>query len=180
MNPFKLHYRTTVQKDLSSKFFYENSNQLPKLKKIDLNIGVKECSLKNILPNFLTLELITSNYPQLTQSRKNSLVFANKKNAPAGVKITLQKDAAYSFFQKLNLQILSNLKTQKTSFSIAHSHSLSFSIRELDSFQEVTLFYNLFKNLQSIDVNIQTNCLKEFELTFFLTSFKFPGSTMRK
>lgn len=180
MQPFINHYKTTLKKDLSSRFIYENPNQLPKLKKIDLNIGVKDSSLKNILPNFLGIEFMTSKSPYLTQSNKNSLIFNLKKNSPNGVKLTLRGKQANLFLQKLVLQSLPNFKNRKDSFNIVNSKSFSFSIRELDSFQELTLFYNFFKNLEFLDCTLQVNTRTSSELAFFLTSFKFPGSCMRK
>jgi len=180
MQPFFHHYRTTLKKDLSSRFIYENPTQLPKLKKINLNIGVKESSLKNILPNFLGVEFITSKYPQLTQSNKNSVFFNLKKNSPNGVKVDLQGKQAYLFLQKLILQTIPNFKNRKDAFEISQSSSFSFSIRELDSFQELTLFYNFFKNIESLDITFQVTTRTPLELAFFLTSFKFPGSCVRK
>ena len=51
MNLYQNHYKKIVLKDLSSRFLYLNCNQLPKLEKISINIGVKDFVLKKHITN---------------------------------------------------------------------------------------------------------------------------------
>jgi len=176
MNLYKNHYYKTVTKDLVSRFSYKNAFQIAGLEKLTINSGVKNFVLKESLPNFLLLELITSNYPKLTKSKKTIPFLNIKKNFPNGAKINLKKNEAYNFFQKLGLYIFPNFRKNKNYININKSSSFSFSLKEIDNFQEVTFFYKYFKQIKEIDINIK---LKSFinnkvELLFFLSSFKFP------
>lgn len=172
MNLYNLHYKNTVQKDLSSRFLYKNSNQIPKLEKLTINNGIKEFKLRKSLVNFLLIEFISGNSPKLTKVKKNISTLKLKKKFPNGFKINLQKNKAYEFFQKLGLYIFINSNL----LIINTNNTLSISLKEIDSFQELTFFYNYFKNIKNIDINIKIKYLNKnnFELLFFLTSFKFP------
>ena len=176
MNLYNKHYKITVIKDLSSRFIYRNSYQILKLNKLSLNIGIKEFILKKNITSILLLEFITGNFPILTKARKNTIFLNIKKNSPNGVKINLHKQKIYNFFQKLGFYTFSNLKIKNNFFQIKKNNFFSFSIKEIDTFHELTFFYNFFKTIKCIDINLEINCFlkNNFELFFFLTSFKFP------
>lgn len=177
MNLYKQHYNNTVSKDLTSRFVYLNCNQISKLEKLSINLGIKEFNLKKNLTNILLLEFISSNPAILTKAKKNIILLNIKKNSPNGLKLNLKKNHAYNFFQKLGLYVFPNFKTNKIFLKLKKTNSISFSIKEIDSFQELTFFYNFFKNSNCIDINFKINGFfykTSHELIFFLTSFKFP------
>jgi len=183
MNLYQNHYKKTVLKDLSSRFLYLNCNQVPKLEKISINIGIKNFMLKKHITSALALEFISLNSPVLTKATKSTILLNLKKNSPNGFKVNLHKTKAYKFFQKLGFYIFPNFKANKKFLNISNSNSLSFSIREIDSFQELTFFYSFFKNILSIDINIKVKSSYSYsaiETLFFLTSFKLPISIVRK
>ena len=85
---------------------------------------------------------------------------------------------------KINLITTSRSKSSNKKFlNISNNNSLSFSISEIDSFQELTFFYSFFKNILSIDINIKlkiSDFYHTIETLFFLTSFKLPVLVSRK
>lgn len=183
MNLYQNHYKKIVLKDLSSRFLYLNCNQLPKLEKISINIGVKDFVLKKHITNAIALEFISLNSPILTKATKNTILFNLKKNSPNGFKLNLNKIKAYDFIQKLGFYVFPNFKANKKFLNISNNNSLSFSISEIDSFQELTFFYSFFKNIFSIDINIKlknNDFYNTIETLFFLTSFKLPVLVLRK
>ena len=95
----------------------------------------------------------------------------------------MNKIKAYDFIQKLGFYVFPNFKANKKFLNISNNNSLSFSINEIDSFQELTFFYSFFKNILSIDVNIKlkiSDFYHTIETLFFLTSFKLPVLVSRK
>jgi len=176
MNLYKNHYNKIVIKDLTSKFFYKNVFQLPKLEKLTVNIGTLNFTLKENLSIFILLEFITLNYPNLTKSKKNISFLNIRKNFPNGAKVNLRKNKAYEFFQKLGFFIFPNFRKNKIHLALTKTNSFSFSIKEIDNFQEVTFFYKYFKKIKEINININLKSFlnNKLELLFFLTSFKFP------
>ena len=124
----KIHYKKTLRKDLTSRFFYKNSNTISELKTIHLNIGIKDVSFKSILPNFLGLEFLSSNFPYITKAKKNIHFLNIKKRSPNGVKVTLTKNSAYNFFQKLIFRIIPNFQKRKNKILVTNKNSISFSL----------------------------------------------------
>jgi ribosomal protein L5 len=60
MNFLEHFYLKTLKYDLSNRFLYKNTKELPKLKKIILNFGCKTSDLKQLSASLLALELITN------------------------------------------------------------------------------------------------------------------------
>lgn len=184
MNLYQEHYKKTVLKDLSSRFLYLNCNQIAKLEKITVNIGIKNFILKKHITNALAIELITLNLPIVTKAKKNTVLLNLKKNSPNGFKLNLNKNKAYIFFQKLSFYVFPNFKANKKFLNISNNNSLSFSIKEIDSFKELTFFYSFFKNITSIDIDIKLKNITKYnnniEILFFLTSFNLPILLSRK
>lgn len=178
MNLYQEHYKKTVLKDLSSRFLYFNCNQITKIEKISVNIGIKDFILKKHITNGLALEFITSKSPIVTKAKKNTVLLNLKKNSPNGFKLNIMtKNKIYIFFQKLVFYIFPNFKATKKFLIISKKDSLSFSIREIDSFKELTFFYSFFKNISFIDINIKLKNINNStnnEALFFLTSFNLP------
>ena len=184
MNLYQEHYKKTILKDLSSRFLYFNCNQLTKLEKISMNIGIKDFTLKKDITKALALEFISSNSPIVTKAKKSTVLFNLKKNSPNGFKLNINKNKTYIFFQKLGFYVFPNFKTNKNFLNLSNNNSLSFSIREIESFQELTFFYSFFKNISSIDINIKLKNINkkpnDIETLFFLTSFRLPILLLRK
>lgn len=177
MNLLELHYKNTIAKDFSSRFIYLNCTQISKINKINLNIGLKSFVLKKGLSNILALELISLNLPKITKSRKSQISLGIRKNSPTGLKLTLYKSKAYNFLQKLNLFVLPNYSNFKNKLILTNYDTISFSLKEIENFHELTFFYNIFKNNNSIDVCLKINPINlnnNLELLFYLTSLKFP------
>jgi large subunit ribosomal protein L5 len=174
MNLYKKHYDLTIKKDLISRFIYKNNFQIIKINKISLNIGIKNFSLKKDLPIILLLEFITSNSPVITKSKKNNVFLNIRKNFINGAKLNLKKNKAHTFLQKFGLYIFPNIKSDKI-FILKKEKSFSISLKKFDIFQELTFFYNYFKYIKYIDINIKLfSFLKnELESLFFFNSFKF-------
>jgi len=182
MNLCEHHYRITLTKDATSRFFYCNSFQIPKLRKISVSIGIKEFLLKKNLTTLLLLEFIAANCPVLTKAKKSVLLLKVKKNSPNGAKLNLHRQKAYDFMQKLSFYIFPSFKLDKNNFSVKRGDSFSFLIKEIDSFYELTFFYRFFKMIKDVSVNVRLLRFLDgrLELLFFLTSFKLPVHLARK
>lgn len=54
---------------------------------------------------------------------------------------------------------------------------MSFSLQDIDLFQELTFFYSYFKNCHSIDFNLKSSSTllsKNHEFAYLLTSYQLP------
>jgi ribosomal protein L5 len=76
MRTTRLDYYTNYKTnyDLIDKFFLKSVFEMPKLKKIILNMGQTDCKKESILSVILALELITGQQGSPTKSKKTLLV----------------------------------------------------------------------------------------------------------
>jgi large subunit ribosomal protein L5 len=82
--------------------------EVPRLKKITINMGVGEASKdKGVLENAVRdLESIAGQKPVITKARKAVSSFKIREQYPIGCKVTLRGNKMYDFFERLiNLAI---------------------------------------------------------------------------
>ncbi|TMG74033.1 MAG: 50S ribosomal protein L5, partial [Betaproteobacteria bacterium] len=93
------HYRKNVVPDLMKKFGYKTSMQVPRIRKITLNMGVGETTTdKKILDNALAdLTKIAGQKPVVTKAKKSIAVFKIRKDFPVGCMVTLRGTRMYEF-----------------------------------------------------------------------------------
>ena len=79
----KNYYELVIKYDFINKFFYENIEEIPKIKKINLNFGYNNNSLnlKNLAIAILSLELITKQKGELTHLKNTKLSIKIRKQS---------------------------------------------------------------------------------------------------
>src|SRR5438309_11952465 len=97
------YYRKDVVPDLMKKFGYKASMQVPRIKKITLNMGVGETTTdKKVLDNAVAdMTKIAGQKPVVTKSRKSIANFKIRANFPVGCMVTLRGARMYEFFDRL-------------------------------------------------------------------------------
>lgn len=88
---------------MTKRFGYKNRNQVPKLDKIVVNMGLGKAIAepKLIDEGVATLRSITGQQPVITRARKSISNFKLRENQAIGVKVTLRGDRMYEFFDRL-------------------------------------------------------------------------------
>lgn len=164
---FQSHSKNIIQYDMISQFAYKNNYITPELDKIVLSFGIKEVNFKLLLLVMATLEMISTQKPMITKSKKSNIFFKIRKGAPIGCKVCLQKKTMQHFISTILLKTLSNIKLFegiKIKKDIPQNKSFSFSIYDLLIFPELELHYDIFQKIPKLDISIissKTN-LKEF------------------
>src|SRR2546430_940018 len=97
------YYRKDVVPDLMKKFGYKTSMQVPRIKKITLNMGVGETTTdKKILDNAVAdLTKIAGQRPVVTKAKKSIATFKVRKGFPVGCMVTLRGRRMYEFLDRL-------------------------------------------------------------------------------
>src|SRR5213075_3345770 len=97
------YYRKDVVPDLMKKFGYKTSMQVPRIKKITLNMGVGETTTdKKVLDSALAdMTRIAGQKPVVTKSRKSIANFKVRANFPVGCMVTLRGARMYEFLDRL-------------------------------------------------------------------------------
>jgi large subunit ribosomal protein L5 len=99
----KHKYKEEIIKQLMDEFGYKNVNQVPKLEKVVLNMGLGE-ALQN--PKVIEgaqsdLTAITGQKPVVTKARKSIATFKLREGNSIGCRVTLRGNQMYEFLERL-------------------------------------------------------------------------------
>jgi large subunit ribosomal protein L5 len=103
MSQMKEYYEKEVMPALLDTFKYGNVMQVPKLKKIVLNIGMGE-AIQNIKVLDSAVEELTTvagQRPVITRAKKSIAAFKLRTGMPIGCMVTLRKQRMFDFLNKL-------------------------------------------------------------------------------
>ena len=103
MNTFNEYYRDNVIPSLMEQFKYKSAMEVPRLKKITLNMGLGSAiNDKKILETGVEeLTQISGQKAIYTYAKKSIANFKLREGMPIGCKVTLRKEKMYDFFEKL-------------------------------------------------------------------------------
>lgn len=96
-------YRSEIVPEMMKIFGFKNPMQVPRLKKISVNMGVGEAlqDLKLLEKSIDELATITGQKPVMTRSKKAIANFKIKIGQPIGARVTLRRQKMYEFLDKL-------------------------------------------------------------------------------
>lgn len=99
----KDRYKDDIVPAMQKEFSYSNVNQVPRLSKIVVNVGLGEA-----LQNAKALErttgdvmIITGQRPVITRARKSIATFRLREGNPIGIKVTLRGNRMWDFLDRL-------------------------------------------------------------------------------
>ena len=172
----KITFDKEIINKLMSKLKLKNRNEVPKIDKIILNMGLGEDAsdgkkLKSCVDD---MALIAGQKPIITKFKKSISNFKTRKGSNAGVKVTLRSYKMYEFIDRLVNIALPRIKDFRglKSEGIDSSFNYSFGIKEHIIFPEVN--FDKVDKIRGLDVIIVTTS-KTKEGTFeLLKEFNFP------
>ena len=96
-------YKETVVPALMKEFDYTNVNQVPKLDKIVINMGMGDAKddAKALESGMQDLTVIDGQKPVVTTAKKSVANFKVREGMKIGAKVTLRGDRMYEFLDKL-------------------------------------------------------------------------------
>ena len=96
-------YVTEVVPALQQKFGYKNVNQIPKIDKIVINMGLGDCkdNPKALEAGVKELEAIAGQKAITTKAKKSIANFKLREGMNIGAKVTLRGERMYEFMDKL-------------------------------------------------------------------------------
>ena len=103
MSQLKQFYFETVVPQLMETFKYRNVMQVPKLKKVTLNMGLGEAihNIKILDSAVEEMQAIAGQRPVITRARRSIATFKLRTGMPIGCMVTLRQDRMYDFLNKL-------------------------------------------------------------------------------
>ena len=103
MARLKDKYREEVAPALKQHFGYKNVNEIPKLEKVVINMGLGDCkdNAKALDVAVSELATISGQKPMITKAKKSIANFKLRAGMNVGAKVTLRGDRMYEFTDKL-------------------------------------------------------------------------------
>jgi large subunit ribosomal protein L5 len=103
MAKLKEVYQEKAVPALMKRFNYKNRMEVPRLKKIVINLGLGEAiqNIKILDSAVQELSQITGQKPVITKAKKSIAQFKLRTGMPIGCMVTLRKERMYEFFNRL-------------------------------------------------------------------------------
>ncbi len=103
MPRLKTRYNEEIRTALHTEFSHENINQVARLVKVVVNMGVGDAAKASKLSEgaIRDLQHITGQKPQVTKARKSIAQFKLREGMPIGAHVTLRGDRAWEFLDRL-------------------------------------------------------------------------------
>ena len=176
MSRLKTTYDKELITKLMSKLSLKNKHEVPKIRKVILNMGLGEDASdgKKLKASADDLALIAGQKPVITKFKKSISNFKTRKGSNAGVKVTLRSYKMYEFIDRLVNIALPRIKDFRglTSKGIDSSFNYSFGVKEHIIFPEVN--FDKVDKIRGLDITIvvsSTNKKHSYEL---LKKLNFP------
>lgn len=149
-------YRDTVHAYLMKELGLKNVHEVPKIKKIVLNMGVVEAVTDNKILNSVQeeLSLIAGQKAVQTRAKKSIAGFKIRQGMKLGVKVTLRKRRMYEFLERLVNIALPRVRDFRglSARSFDPQGNYSFGIKEHIVFPEIN--YDAISKIRGLDVTI--------------------------
>jgi large subunit ribosomal protein L5 len=174
-------YKKEICPKMKEKFGFGNPMQIPRLKKITLNMGVGEAieNKARIEKAVADMAIIAGQKPIVTRARKAVAGFKLRENLAIGVKVTLRGARMYEFLDRLIAVVLPRIKDfrglPKKSFDGRGNYS--FGIHEQITFPEINIDQVEFT--QGMDVTLTISGNNDEASAELLSQFGFPFRTQK-
>jgi large subunit ribosomal protein L5 len=170
------YYKDKVVPDLMQKFGYKTVMQVPRIRKITLNMGVGETTGdKKMLDNAMAdLVKIAGQKPVATKARRSIANFKLRAGFPIGCMVTLRGARMYEFLDRLVNIAIPRIRdfrgVSNRAFDGRGNYSLG--VKEQIIFPEID--YDKVDALRGMNIAITTTAKTDDEARALLAAFRFP------
>lgn len=172
----KAIYDDSIIKAMTDKFGYKNVNEIPRIEKIVLNMGVGEATQdkKRVDQAASEMELIAGQKPVITKAKKSIAQFKLREGMPIGVKVTLRRERMYEFLDRFITIALPRVRdfrgVSTTAFDGRGNYALG--LKEQLIFPEIE--YDKVSKVRGMDIIIVTTANTDEEAKELLKLMGMP------
>jgi large subunit ribosomal protein L5 len=169
-------YSKEVVPALMKRFGYDNPNEVPRLEKIVVNMGLGEAVTNPKLIDSAVIELtaICGQKPVVTRSKKSIASFKLRQGMPIGVKVTLRKERMWEFFDRLVTLSLPRVRdfrgTSPRAFDGAGNYTLG--LKEQIVFPEID--FDKVDKVKGMNITVVTTAKTNEEAKELLSGLGMP------
>ncbi len=176
MARLKEFYKKEVIDTLMKRFGYDNVMQVPRLKKITLNMGVGEAVGDKKVMNFALEDMtrIAGQKPIVTMAKKSNAGFKIREGWPIGCKVTLRSDRMYEFLDRLVTIALPRVRDFRglNPKSFDGTGNYSMGLQEQIVFPEID--FDKIDTIRGLDICFTTSAKTNEEARALLEAFNLP------
>ena len=176
MTRLQEHYRKSVAPALQAKFGYKNVMQVPRLRKITLNMGVGETTAdKKVLDNAVAdMTKICGQKPVITRAVKSIANFKVRAGFPVGCSVTLRGARMYEFLDRLVNVAMPRIRDFRGISGKAFDGrgNYNMGVKEQIIFPEIE--YDKIDAIRGMDIAFTTSAKTDDEARALLAAFRFP------
>ncbi|MEO6825445.1 MAG: 50S ribosomal protein L5 [Nitrosospira sp.] len=170
------YYRDTVVKELMQQFSYKSVMEVPRIRKITLNMGVGEAVAdKKIMDNAVgDMQKIAGQKPVVTKAKKSIATFKVRDGYPVGCMVTLRRIRMYEFLDRLISVAIPRIRDFRGISGKAFDGrgNYNMGVKEQIIFPEIE--YDKIDALRGMNITITTTAKTDSEAKALLAAFKFP------
>ena len=175
----KTRYAEEIKNVLQEEFNYVNVNQVPRLVKVVVNMGVGEAARdsKVIDGAVRDLTLITGQKPMVTKARKSIAQFKLREGMPIGAHATLRGDRMWEFVDRLVSLALPRIRDFRglSGKQFDGNGNYTFGLTEQVMFHEID--QDAIDKVRGMDITVVTTAKTDDEGRALLKALGFPFKT---
>ena len=172
----KEKYYNELAAKLKDELGIENVNDIPKLEKIVVNMGVGDAATDSKLMDAAVedLRVITGQQPMITRARKSIATFRLRAGMPIGCKVTLRGDRMWEFFDRLTSVAIPRIRDFRgiSAKSFDGRGNFSMGVTEQLIFPEID--FDSVDHQRGMDITFVTTANTDEEAKALLDAFGFP------
>ncbi len=172
----KEKYMKDIAPKLLKDFGYKSSMQIPRLKKIVVNMGVGEAvqDIKNLDAAVQDMTAITGQKPVIRRARKSISNFKLRSGMPVGCMVTLREERMFEFLDRLLTFAIPRIRDFRgvpgRAFDGRGNYTLG--LKEQIIFPEID--FDKIDRTRGMDITFVTTARKDEEAKALLIAFGMP------
>jgi large subunit ribosomal protein L5 len=172
----KARYASEIKSALLEEFNYSNVNQVPRLVKVVVNMGVGDAAKDSKLIDGAVRDLtqITGQKPQVTKARKSIAQFKLREGMPIGAHATLRGDRMWEFVDRLVSLALPRIRDFRglNGRQFDGNGNYTFGLTEQSMFHEID--QDKIDRVRGMDITVVTTAKTDAEGRALLKALGFP------
>ena len=169
-------YRSEVVPALQKQFEYANPNQIPRVSKIVVNIGLGEAltNAKSLDAALGDLTAITGQKPIVTKAKRSIAQFRVRTGNSIGAKVTLRGERMWDFLERTTMLALPRIRDFRgvPGRSFDGRGNYTMGLREQLAFPEID--YDKVDRLRELEISIVTTAKTDEESRKLLELLGMP------
>jgi large subunit ribosomal protein L5 len=169
-------YEGEVVSQLMKRFEYTSSMQVPRLKKIVVNMGIGDAlqNIKLLDAAVADLTAITGQKPAIRRSRKSIANFKLRVGQPIGAMVTLRGPRMWEFLDRLVMVSIPTIRDFRglSPRSFDGRGNYTFGVKEQVIFPEIK--YDKVEKIRGMDITLVTSARTDEEGYELLKAMKWP------